>query len=143
MTVNADTGEIAVDQVSLVNQIVDAKIQVASLEVLIYHLETELRDWMRARGATKVQHPTHDVTLAKDSPSYDPGLLIPLRELVSEKDLEKVFKAAHEEVKAVGAKWNGTQLNRLEREYGERVAEIIKQARVAGREHIIIQPKGA
>jgi hypothetical protein len=143
MTVNADTGEIAVDQVSLVNQIVDAKIQVANLEVLIYHLETELRDWMRVQGATKVQHPTHDVTVAADSPSYDPGLLIPLRELVSDEDLEKVFKAAHEEVKAVGDKWNGTQLNRLEREYGGQVAETIQRARVAGREHIVIQPKGA
>ena len=83
-------------------------------------------------GSTALHAERFIARVKPGSPTYDVGKLEALRELLPEHDLAKACVPAHEETIKVAAKWDGKQLNRLEREYGAVVADTIADARMAG-----------
>ena len=103
------------------------------------HGRVEISRRLEARGGTAMQSNTVKAFLKRKSPTYDVQKLHPLIEVLHERDLVRVYAAAHKETIDVPAKWNGTQLRRIEREYGGDVAARIDDARVEGDQYLVIE----
>lgn len=126
-------------------QLAQARLATAALrehlDQDIYACDQELLRRMRERGATELPLDGATVRLVRASPTYDLGLLTALKETLTAEWLNKVWTPAHEEMIQVAEKWNGTQLRSAEKLGGE-VAAVIQQARIPGRESIVVEAKG-
>ena len=105
-------------------------------------IEAEMLVRLRDRGAKSLPVSSVDVELKPGTPTYDTTLLAPLVEQLPEADVSKAFTAAHDETVHVEDKWDGTQLNSLERRYGGEIADRIQRSRIPGPERLSVKPKG-
>ena len=104
----------------------------ASVRKQIDSLRAEALARMEYRGGTALKSETRTLVLRKGTPSYDVQVLEPLREMLTAADLGKAYTPAHKREVDVPARWDGTQLNRIERQYGGAVADRIRDARIEG-----------
>ena len=95
-------------------------------------LYDEMQARCRDRDARALHGTDHVARIKPGTPTYDIGKLMPLLEWLTAKDLERAFRKEHEETVTVGAKWQGQQLNRIEKDYGGEVAAMIQDARIPG-----------
>lgn len=139
-TLNRHVSEEATSE-WLIQLLIDVTTQEEALRQRRYLLEAELQARMEAEGATEIPHETHRVRLVSDTPNYDMGIIVALRELLTDTDLHAACTPAHTKEISVPEKWNGTRLNSYELRYGGQVAKVIQQARIPGRSRVQIQAK--
>jgi len=82
------------------------------------------------RNAMTLRSEQRIVKLKERSPSYALEVLAPLLEQLPTYELVKAYTPPATRVVEDRAKWSGTQLRRIEREYGGDVAAIIARARI-------------
>ena len=128
---------------AVVGNIAALKEQVAICANALHGLEVEALRRLQERGGTILRSAMHTVELKYGSPSYDVTRLIPILELITDDDIGKAFTPAHEVTSTVHESWNGTQLRRIEREYGGKVAETVASARVQGAPRIDFKERKA
>lgn len=115
--------------------------------MFLHGVENDLKRRMAEKSATTLRGSKGLARLKPSSPSYDYTQLRPLLadEMVDDKSLSKAYTPPREVTQTVPEKWNGTQLKKIEREYGGDVAATIQRARIEGEPKLafeeIEQPK--
>jgi hypothetical protein len=104
-------------------------------------MEAELLRQIRETGGTEIADPDYRIAIDTASPTYDHGLLVALREVLSEDEWNKVFTPAFTKTVDVPEKYNGSALNSVERRFGGDAARIIGQARIEGASRLVIERK--
>ena len=105
-------------------------------------IEHQLVQQMQDDGATKLAHPTQNVSLGTGRATWDHGILAGIREYVEQIALEEVgaFVPAHTETVDVPEKWNITKL-KVFKAYGRDIKALIDRARIEGPPRLSIKPK--
>jgi hypothetical protein len=115
----------------------------AHLKAQAQDMEAELlRQIRETRGRTEILDPDFRIAIDTASPTYDHGLLVALREVLTEDEWDKVFTPAFTKTVDVPEKYNGSALNSIERLCGSDVARIIGQARIPGASRLVVERKG-
>ena len=87
-------------------------------------------------GGTMLDDPDFTIELKPGPVSLDVGIIVAVKEQLSEENLAKCYTPAHQETIDVPEKWSLVQLNALARRYGV-VARIVERARVPGRPRVV------
>lgn len=103
-------------------------------------IEAELLMRMRVNDARALLDDEFAIEMKAGAPTYDMSELAPLLEVLPADDLAKAYKAEHTEV--VAAKWDGGQLNRIERAYGGEIGERVRRARIPGADRVSVERRG-
>jgi len=112
---------------------------VADLQGKLHEVRAEVQRRIEDAGGRQLAVEGFKVELVNDSPTYDYDRLIALREALEPDDWAKVHKDAYEKLTKVPAKFDGTQLRKVERDFGSHVREIIEAARIPGRSHVVVE----
>jgi hypothetical protein len=113
----------------------------AHLKAQAQDMEAELLRQIRETGGTEIPDPDFRIAIAATTPTYDHGLLVALREVLTDDEWEKVFTPATTKTVEVDEKYNGSGLNSIERRFGGDVARIIGQARIEGASRLVVERK--
>ena len=123
----------------LAEEVAWAQDRLAITQQTIELLRAEVQRRIEAAGGRQLAVEGFTVALVSDSPTYDYDRLIALREALEPDDWDKVHKDAYEKMTKVPAKFDGTQLRKVERDFGGHVREIIEAARIPGRSHVVVE----
>jgi hypothetical protein len=102
-------------------------------------MEYEIISRMQDDGATILDHPSYNVTLAVKT-EYIREELHPLRELVSPEIVAKGFNAEHEETVMIQERWDMRQVLTW-RKYGQKAKDIIEAASRPGKVKLSVEAK--
>ena len=100
---------------------------------LVDFLKAQIVTRCEAVNATTMRGNGVTATLKPASPTYDHGLLRALFEVVTEDDWNKVYSPAFSKEVIVSERYDGRQLNRIRKEYGDPAIRIIDKAKIPGR----------
>lgn len=126
----------------LAEAVVNTKETIARLRRALVVLESTIQQRIEATGGRELMDDQYRMALEPGTPSYDYGLLRALLEAgIPQPDLDKAFAPAHDETVQVADRWNGTQLNSLEKRFGGHVAEIIQRARIPGASRLVVEKR--
>lgn len=126
---------------ALAEEIVAAQERIADNESVLHALRIEVQRRITDAGATMLADPDFTIELQPSSPTYDHGLLIALREWLTESEYDEAFTPAHEKQVPVPQRWDGGKLRKFERTYGGAVASIIERARIPGVPRVVVERK--
>ena len=104
-------------------------------------IEAELYARIQANGGSALLDDDFKIEVKHGSPSYDTNLLTPLKEELPADDLAKAYSPETTKVVVVAERWDGRQLNALERRYGGAIARRIQEARVPGNASLVVERK--
>ena len=127
---------------ALAEEILAAQERIADNESVLHALRIEVQRRIEDSGGTMLDDPDFKIELKPGPVTYDVGILVPLKEQLSEENLAKVYTSADDvrrEMK-VSDKWDGQQLNALARRFGV-VARIVERARIPGRPKVVVERK--
>ena len=117
----------------------------SDLDNEIRKLEYEITREMETIGARELPHKLYDVQLKLSRTQFDSISLKPLLEnelIADELHDSKAYVPAHEEIKQIPEKWDGTQLKKFTK-YGGEIAETIGKATMRTYKLQIKRKKGA
>jgi len=142
---NTETGEVSTidcliaGDKELLEGIVLAQAQVKQALEVRDRLTFEAERRMLERRATAIDHPTIECKL-EHKPTYDYGLLVALKEEVSDEILFTGYVPAHEETITVPEKWD-MRVVKTWPKYGSNIGAIITQARRDGVPKVTVRVK--
>lgn len=94
-------------------------------------LEYEILQRMVARESIAIPSDIYTCEL-KTSSTYNHLAFTPLKEILTEGDLNTCLSPAHEETVQVPDKWNTTKVKAMARRYGADAQKIVEQANMPG-----------
>ena len=117
----------------------------AELKEAATDIEATLFARMQEAGGIALPDEEFKIALESSTPSYDYDVLRPLLETVPADDLAKAYTPKHmvtppqPEPYEAPEKWNGSALNKLERDYGGETGKVIAAARIAGPKRLVVE----
>jgi len=142
---NCETGEVSTidcliaGDKELLEGIVLAQAQVKQALEVRDRLTFEAERRMLERRATAIDHPTIECKL-EHKPTYDYGLLVALKEEVSDEILFTGYTPAHEEIITVPEKWD-MRVVKTWRKYGSNIGAILDMAIIFGQPKVVVKEK--
>lgn len=101
--------------------------EIRSLNIRIHEIEQELLARMQTEGATAIP----GVCELEQKTTYDQTAYTPMKELLSDEDLAKVFTPGHEGTVWVPDRWKPAgQVNAMARRYGNKALACVENARI-------------
>ena len=103
------------------------------------HGRQEIFDRVKYNGGTALHSDLRVAKVKDGTPEYDLNTLAPLLEILPTYEIEKAYTKPVVRMVEDPAKWHGTQLNRIAREWGDKVAARIEQARIPTDQKVVIE----
>jgi hypothetical protein len=91
-------------------------------------LEMEIMCRIDERGATGIPNDQFSCELVTTN-SYDPQVLVRLKEILSDSDLRTCWESEHQEIVTVPESWDLRKVLPLARRYGARAVAVVDDAR--------------
>lgn len=103
-------------------------------------LEQSILSLMEERGGVGLPSAVYDCEL-QVSYSYDPSILVALKEVFNDADLAECYTPEH--LEPVSEKWNATQIKKHARRYGDEAQAIVEKAKFASGRRLKFKKKAA
>ena len=91
-------------------------------------IEQEIFRRADEQGATGIPSDVYECSI-KVTNTYDPSLLVPLKEVFTDSELKACYVPAHQETIDVAEKWNATQAWKAARKHGDKALALLERAK--------------